>query len=84
MWLHFTSDYHLEGNKQTKCTNQTLKQYLYIYYNYQQDNWSKLLSLIEFAYNNTPSATTGVFPFFANKRYHLNITIHPKCDIAST
>jgi len=34
MQLHFTSDYHPEGNEQTKCTNQTLKQYLYVYCNY--------------------------------------------------
>ena len=64
--------------------NQTLKQYLHVYYNYQQDNWSELLPLVEFAYNNAPSATTGVSPFFANKEYHLNITIHPKYDIASS
>ena len=38
---------------------------------------------MEFAYNNAPSATTGVSPFFANKGYHLNITIHPECNIAS-
>ena len=25
MWLHFTSDYHPEGDGQTKCTNQTLE-----------------------------------------------------------
>ena len=82
MQLHFTSDYHSEGNGQTECTNQTLKQYLYVYCNYQQDNWSKLLPLAEFAYNNAPSATTGVSPFFANKGYHPNITVHPECNIA--
>jgi len=38
MQLHFTSGYHPEGDGQTKCTNQTLKQYLYVYCNYQQDN----------------------------------------------
>jgi len=38
---------------------------------------------MEFSYNNTLSATTGVSLFFANKRYHLNITIYPKCNIAS-
>jgi len=64
--------------------NQTLEQYLCVYCNYQQDNWSKLLPLTEFAYNNTLSATTGVSPFFANKRYHPNITVHPECDIASS
>ena len=64
--------------------NQTLEQYLCVYCNYQQDNWSGLLPLAEFAYNNAPSATTGVSPFFANKRYHLNITVHPERDIASS
>ena len=84
MWLHFTSSYHLEGDGQTKCTNQTLEQYLRVYCNYQQDNWSELLPLVEFAYNNALSATTCVSPFFANKGYHLNITVHPECNIASS
>ena len=84
MWLHFTSGYHPEGDGQTKHTHQTLEQYLCVYCNYQQDNWSGLLPLVEFAYNNAPSATTSVSPFFANKRYHLNITVHPEHDIASS
>src|SRR5882724_9154395 len=63
--------------------NQTLEQYLRVYFNYQQDIWSKLLPLAEFAYNNTPSATTGIMPFFSNKGYHLNLTIHPEHDLAS-
>jgi len=45
MWLHFTSSYHPKGDKQTKCTNQTLEKYLHAYCNYQQDNWSELLPL---------------------------------------
>jgi len=84
MQLHFTSGYHLEGDRQTKCMNRTLEQYLHAYCNYQQDNWSKLLPLAEFAYNNALNATTGVSPFFANKGYHLNITVHPKRNIASS
>ena len=83
MRLHFTSGYHPEGDGQTKCTNQTLEQYLHIFCNYQQDNWSELLPLVEFAYNNTPSATTGVSPFFANKGYHPDLTIHPERELAS-
>ena len=64
--------------------NQTLEQYLRIYSNYQQDNWSELLPLAEFLYNNAPSATTGVSPFFANKGYHPNITVHPERNLSST
>ena len=84
MQLHFTSGYHPEDDGQTEHMNQILEQYLYVYCNYQQDNWSKLLLLIKFAYNNAPSVTTGVSPFFTNKGYHPNITVHSKCDIASS
>ena len=83
MWLHFTSGYHPEGDGQTERTSQTLEQYLHVYCNYQQDNWSKLLPLAEFAYNNVPSATTSISSFFANKGYHPNITVHPEQEIAS-
>ena len=39
---------------------------------------------MEFAYNNAPSATTGVSSFFANKEYHLNITVYLKHNIISS
>src|SRR5882672_1486606 len=83
MKLHFTSRYHPEGDGRSQQMNQTLEQYLRVYCNYQQDNWSELLPLAEFAYNNTPSATTGITPFFANKGYHPNLTVHPERDLAS-
>ena len=50
---------------------------------YQQDNWKGLILLAEFAFNNAPSATTGISPFFANKRYHPNITVHPELEVTS-
>jgi hypothetical protein len=78
MKLHFTLGYHPEGEGQTERVNQTLEQYLRVYCNYQQDNWSELLPLDEFAYNNAPSATTGISPFFANKGYHPNLMVHPE------
>ena len=84
MKLHFTSGYHPEGDGQTERTNQTLEQYLRVYCNYQQDNWADLLPLAEFAYNNAPSATTGISPFFTNKGYHPNISIYPERDLTST
>ena len=84
MKLHFTSGYHPEGDGQTERTNQTLEQYLRTYCNYQQDNWSKLLPLAEFTYNNAPNATTGISPFFANQGYNPNLAIHLKKDLTLT
>src|SRR5258708_11568534 len=74
MKLHFMSGYHPEGDSQMEWINQVLEQYLWAYMNYQQDNWAPLLPLVEFAYNNTVSATTGISPFFANKGYHLRLS----------
>ena len=59
-----------------------LEQYLRIYYNYPQDNWSELLPLAKFSYNNVPNATTGISLFFANKGYYPNLNIYPEWDIA--
>jgi hypothetical protein len=42
-----------------------------------------LLPITEFCYNNTPSSTTGVSPFFANKGYNPAFTIHSKYELAS-
>src|SRR6266436_1455478 len=74
MRLHFTSGYHLEGDRQTECANQVLEQYLRTYTNYQQDDWATLLLMAKFAYNNAMNMMTGVSPFFANKGYHLEFT----------
>jgi len=39
---------------------------------------------MEFAYNNALSTTIGISPFFVNKGYHPNITVHSEHDIASS
>lgn len=47
-----------------------MEQYLRAYVNYQQDNWIPLLSLAEFAHNNTVTAPLNVSSFFANYGYN--------------
>ena len=44
--------YHPQTNGQTECINQELEQYLHLCVNHRQTDWSKWLSLAEFAYNN--------------------------------
>ena len=84
MKLHFTSGYHPKGDRQTEHMNQTLEQYLQVYCNYQQDNWSDLLPITEFTYNNALNATTGISLFFANKGYHPSIFTHFDRDLVSS
>ena len=44
--------YHSQTDRQTERTNQELEQYLRIYINYKQNNWSEQLAIAEFAFNN--------------------------------
>ena len=62
--------FHPQTDGQTERTNQTLEAYLRAFVNYEMSNWEDLLPTAEFAYNNAPSASTGLSPFFANYGYH--------------
>ena len=75
MKLNFSTAYHPESDGQTERMNQSLEAYLRLYCNYQQDDWPDLLPIAEFAYNNSPHATTQVSPFFANYGYHPKATL---------
>jgi len=81
MRLHFTSGHHPSANGQVERLNSTLEQFLQIYCNYEQDNWSKLLPLAEFAYNNAPHASTGVSLFFVTHGYDPLIAIYPDAKV---
>src|SRR5260370_31207224 len=83
MELHFTSGYHPEGDGQMEHLNQVLEQYLRAHMNYQQDDWSSLLPLAEFTYNNAMNETTTVSPFFTNKGYHPSFTMEPNEQVSS-
>ena len=67
--------YRPQLDGQTERVNQTLEQYLWIYCDYQQDDWHQLLPLVEFVYNNTQNSSTHISPFFANYGYHLRCSV---------
>ena len=72
--INLSSAYHPQTDGQTERVNQCLEQYLRVYTNYQQNNWSQLLSYAEFSYNNSYHTSTSMTPFEAN--YGFN----PKSD----
>ena len=53
-----------------------MKQYLKCYVNYQQDNWIKLLSAAQFAYNNSTQTFTEISLF--QTEYDRNMQINDK------
>ena len=70
--------FRLQTDGQTERINAIIEQYLRGYSNYQQDNWLELVSMAEFSYNNTLSATLGIRAFYAmygsNPCYQINPT----------
>ena len=62
---NISTSFHPQIHGQTKCVNAILEQYLWVYINYKQDNWYKLLTMAWLSYNNTVAATTEIMPFFA-------------------
>ena len=55
--------YHPETNRQTERTNQELEQYLRMYVNHKQNNWTEWLATAKFAFNNKVHMATKSLPF---------------------
>ena len=58
--------YHPQTDGQTERTNQELKQYLRMYVNHRQNNWSEWLATAEFAFNNKVHTATKMSLFQVN------------------
>ena len=65
MKQNLSTSFHPQTDGLTERVNALVEQYLRGYYNYQQDNWTELLTMAEFSYNNTLSSSTGITPFYA-------------------
>jgi hypothetical protein len=49
----YSTAFHPQTDGQTERSNSTLEQYLRTYVNFQQDDWTDLLPMAEFCYNNS-------------------------------
>ena len=65
-----TTAYHPQADGQTERVNQILEQYIRCYVDYNLDDWSRLLSTAEFAYNNQAHEGTKESPFFLEYGRH--------------
>ncbi|GJP61941.1 hypothetical protein CLOP_g19060, partial [Closterium sp. NIES-67] len=63
--LQFSSAYHLETGGQTERANHTMEQPIRVTCDDVAD-WEQQVPLIEFVYNNAPSATIRQSPFYLN------------------
>ena len=76
--------FHPQTDGQTERMNQIVEQYLRIYCNHQQDDWSRLLPLAEFSINNSYQESIKTSPFYANYGYHPRFTIMVSAPNPST
>ncbi len=68
LWL-FTV-YHSQINDQSEWVNQNIERYLWFFCLYMQNDWAKLLFMIEFIDNNALFSVIFLISFFLNKDFH--------------
>ena len=70
--------FHPQTDGQTERVNQEIEQYLRIFINQRQDDWSEWLPLAEFAYNNRIHASTRRTPFELDSGQHPRMGVEPR------
>ena len=68
LWL-FTV-YHSQINDQSEWVNQNVERYLWFFCLYMQNDWAKLLLMIEFVDDNALFSIIFSISFFLNKDFH--------------
>ena len=61
-----SSSYHPQTDGQMERTNQTLKELLRNYIEYDQSDWDIWLPIVEYTYNDSRHTSTGMTPFYAD------------------
>lgn len=67
---NFSTAYHSQTDEQSKRANQEVEQFIRLFTVHKMDNWTLLLPMAEFAFNNTVNASMGTTPFYTNYSYH--------------
>jgi transposase InsO family protein len=62
--------YHPQTDGQTERVNREVEQYLRVFTNFMQDDWSDWLAMAEFSYNNKVHTTTDFTPFYTMLGFH--------------
>ncbi len=68
--LRLFTVYHSQINDQSEWVNQNVERYLQFFCSYMQNDWAKLLLMIEFIDNNALFSVIFSTSFFLNKDFH--------------
>ena len=69
--IALSSAYHPQTDRETKCYNQELEIYLYIFCEGQPQKWLELLPMAKFAHNTAVHSVIGKSPFSLIMGYEL-------------
>ena len=72
--------YHPQTDGQTERVNQSVKEFLTMFINDKQDDWSDWLAVAQFCHNNRRHLATTYSPFFLTYGYHPNKGLEPKWE----
>jgi transposase InsO family protein len=65
-----STSFRPQTDGQTEKVNQSVELYVRTFCNYDQDDWTDLLPMAEYAYNNSITQGTGLSPFYTNYGFH--------------
>jgi len=68
--LRLFTVYHSQIDDQSEQVNQNVERYLWFFCSYMQNDWAKLLLMIEFVDNNALFSVIFSISFFLNKDFH--------------
>ena len=72
--------FHFQIDGQIERMNSVMKQFLRVFVNFEQNDWIKLLLMVEFAYNNSKHAFTDISPFEIMLGYSLRMFFEKTWD----
>ncbi len=72
--LQLFTVYHSQINDQSEWVNQNVERYLQFFCSYMQNDWAKLLLMIEFIDNNALFSVIFLISFFLNKDFHSHMS----------
>ena len=75
-----STTFYLQTDGQTERQNSTMEAYLQAFVNFEQNNWVRLFSMVEFVYNNAKNASTGHTLFELNCKYHPRVSYEKDLD----
>ena len=72
--------FYPQTNRQTERQNSMMEAYLRAFVNWEQNNWARLLPIVEFAYKNFNNISTDQTLFELNCGYHLRMSYKEEVD----